>query len=66
MSKAASKTEPAYIADTAPHETTDESQIRMRAYELYLQRGMVDGQDMDDWLQAEQEVHERLALAKAA
>jgi len=33
-----------------------EEQIRRRAYELYEQRGRVDGHALDDWLQAEAEV----------
>jgi hypothetical protein len=31
-------------------------QIAARAYELYVQRGRIDGYDMDDWLQAEYEL----------
>jgi hypothetical protein len=30
--------------------------IRQRAYELYEQRGRLDGHDMEDWLQAEAEI----------
>jgi hypothetical protein len=30
--------------------------IRMRAYEIWLQRGAQDGSDLEDWLQAEEEV----------
>jgi hypothetical protein len=30
--------------------------IRRRAYELYEQRGRVDGLALDDWLQAESEI----------
>ncbi len=33
-----------------------EQQIRLRAYEIYEQRGMLDGAELDDWLQAETEV----------
>jgi hypothetical protein len=33
-----------------------EEKIRQRAYELYEQRGMIDGYASDDWLQAEAEV----------
>jgi len=29
-----------------------------RAYELYEQRGRVPGRDVDDWLQAEQDVQQ--------
>jgi hypothetical protein len=34
---------------------TDE-QIRERAYEIYLQRGSAPGQEVEDWLAAEQEL----------
>jgi Protein of unknown function (DUF2934) len=37
-----------------PKELKD--QIRFRAYEIYQQRGMVDGAELDDWLQAEEEI----------
>ncbi len=30
--------------------------IAQRAYELYKERGFVDGDDIDDWLKAEQEI----------
>jgi len=33
-----------------------EEQIRQRAYELYQERGGVDGNATDDWLQAKEEV----------
>jgi hypothetical protein len=33
-----------------------EEQIRQRAHEIYLQRGGEDGSELDDWLQAEQEI----------
>jgi len=33
-----------------------EEKIRLRAYELYEQRGKVDGYALDDWLQAEAEI----------
>ena len=41
------------------HERLEESlqyRIRMRAYELYTQRGKADGHALDDWLQAEDEI----------
>ncbi len=34
-----------------------EERIRRRAYELYEQRGRGDGFALDDWLQAETELH---------
>jgi DUF2934 family protein len=30
--------------------------IARRAYEIYCERGCADGRDMDDWLQAENEL----------
>lgn len=36
--------------------TSLHEQIRRRAYELYEQRGRVDGYDLDDWLQSESEL----------
>jgi DUF2934 family protein len=32
--------------------------IARRAYQLYLQRGSADGQEVDDWLRAEQDLRE--------
>ena len=48
LSKSATKT----AAATLPLE----ERIRIRAYEIYLQRGGEDGSELDDWLQAEQEI----------
>ena len=36
-----------------------EDDIAHRAYELYLARGREDGQDVDDWLQAERELNSK-------
>jgi hypothetical protein len=33
-----------------------EARIRIRAHEIYLERGGEDGNELDDWLQAEQEI----------
>ena len=33
-----------------------EERIRQRAHEIYLKRGGQDGSELDDWLQAEQEI----------
>lgn len=43
-----------------------QEQIRVRAYELYEQRGREGGQEMGDWLQAEQEVLGTRSFAQAA
>ncbi len=68
MKKNAAQTPPIDTNDTTPQDASLESQIQMRAYELYLERGMSDGEALNDWLQAEQEIRERapLTMAKAA
>ena len=33
-----------------------EPQIRLRAYELYEARGRREGNDLEDWLRAEEEI----------
>jgi hypothetical protein len=33
-----------------------EERIRRRAYELYVERGNQSGSELDDWVQAEEEV----------
>ena len=43
-----------------------EQQIQQRAYELYDQRGRTDGQDLEDWLQAEREIKGTQTDATAA
>lgn len=44
----------------APEEQVpDEAQIRARAYELYLGRGVVQGDALSDWFTAERELRSR-------
>ena len=40
-----------------------EERIRRRAYELYLRRGNQPGSEIDDWLQAEEEIRRALEQA---
>jgi Protein of unknown function (DUF2934) len=40
---------------SATHELNLE-EIRLRAYEIHLQRGGFPGNELDDWLQAEREL----------
>ena len=39
----------------SPKEPTIE-EIRARAYEVYVERGRIDGFDLENWLQAEEEL----------
>jgi hypothetical protein len=41
-------------------------QIRLRAYELFEQRGRTEGHELEDWVQAEAEVTQQRAKTKAA
>ena len=43
-----------------------EERIRVRAYQLYEQRGKRDGHALDDWFQAEAELTEQRSLRAAA
>jgi hypothetical protein len=43
-----------------------DERIRVRAYELYEQRGKRDGHALDDWLQSEAELTEQKSLRSAA
>jgi hypothetical protein len=48
-------------AKEAPIESLPlEERIRRRAYELYVERGNESGSELDDWLQAEEEVLQTL------
>ncbi len=38
------------------HNRPTHQEIAARAYQIYLERGRVNGHDMDDWLQAEYEL----------
>ena len=44
-----------------------EDRIRRRAYELYIERGNQSGSELDDWLQAEEEIQrvEEQAVGKS-
>jgi hypothetical protein len=47
---------PEVIRQTIDSTEALQSRIRLRAYELYEQRGGEHGHDIDDWLQAELEL----------
>jgi Protein of unknown function (DUF2934) len=43
------------IDAAVPNQPTHE-EIAVRAYELFLKRGLAPGREIDDWLQAEKEL----------
>ena len=44
------------LARTKPIEPIVEREIQIRAYELYVERGKLQGFALEDWLKAEAEV----------
>ena len=59
-----SKTKVHSTSHLGSQELTEEI-IRMRAHELFEQRGYQHGHDLDDWLQAEAEVMGKKSSASA-
>jgi hypothetical protein len=43
-----------------------DERVRRRAYELYVQRGNESGSELDDWLQAEEELRRAEEEAREA
>jgi Protein of unknown function (DUF2934) len=54
-----------HTKDAPANHTPTREEIRVRAYEIYLERGGLAGNELDDWLQAEREL-ERATLPKAS
>ena len=54
--------------EKSPNPTREE--IELRAFQIFIERGGADGHDVDDWVQAEQELGAKYAtssrMAKAA
>jgi len=48
-----------------PHSRTDEETTRKRAYELYVEGGMEDGHDLEDWFRAEEELSGKARVVAA-
>lgn len=49
-----------------PSSHVDEEVVSKRAYELYVDRGMEDGHDLEDWFRAEEELASRRSQSAAA
>jgi hypothetical protein len=56
--KTGKKPTPAVSVSENGNACAPEEVIRKRAYELYEQRGYADGMDVQDWLAAEEELHD--------
>ena len=46
---------------TSVSDKPSQEEIRLRAYEIYIERGLRSGNELDDWLRAEREL-QRVAL----
>lgn len=55
--KSSSSANSSVLRHQAPASLDAYEQVRRRAYELYQLRGSDDGHALDDWLQAEAELH---------
>jgi len=42
--------------NTSANQAVNHSEIKRRAYEIYLERGGLPGRELEDWLQAEYEL----------
>src|SRR6266481_10164263 len=60
----ATSTTTAGTQDALARNSAREEEIKLRAYEIYLERGEQPGRELDDWLQAEREL-EGGALSRA-
>jgi hypothetical protein len=45
-----------HAEDTSANHTPSREEIRLRAYEIHLERGGLPGSELDDWLKAEREL----------
>jgi DUF2934 family protein len=54
------------VDDQAPLALDIRERVAQRAFQLYEGRGREDGHDVEDWLQAEQEVIRHLAAERGA
>ena len=52
-------------AKTSAADSSRLEAIRIRAYEIYMERGRQLGHDLDDWLQAERELQPKARSAHA-
>ncbi len=58
-----SQTRPASVGQaegTPASHPLSEEEIRIRAYEIYLERRALPGDEIEDWLQAERELKETI------
>jgi len=52
--------------ETSVKNAKNHDEIRRRAYEIYLERGGLPGQELEDWLQAEREFESAVLFIRTA
>lgn len=58
-------TSAAQAPETQAADSERHQKIRIRAYEIYLERGQQHGRDLDDWLEAERDLEAKMQSAHA-
>jgi hypothetical protein len=48
------------VVETSTGDSPRLAEIRIRAYEIYMERGEQPGHDLDDWIQAEREIESKV------
>jgi hypothetical protein len=51
--------------DISAHRAPNHDEVRRRAYEIYIERGGLPGQELEDWLQAEREIESAAHFMRA-
>ncbi len=64
--KSSTRTRGAGQPKAAADSTGRDEMIRQTAYRFYLARGCVAGYELDDWLQAEEQVNQAIAGSQAS
>jgi hypothetical protein len=56
---------PSHADDISASRALNHDEIRRRAYEIYVERGGLPGQELEDWLQAEREIESATHFMRA-
>jgi Protein of unknown function (DUF2934) len=51
--------------DISARRAPNHDEVRRRAYEIYIERGGLPGQELEDWLQAEREIESAAHFMRA-
>lgn len=54
-----------HTGDICASHAPNYDEIRRRAYEIYLERGSLPGEELEDWLQAEREIESAAHVRRA-